>query len=97
MRLYRISTGVALFVNSSEGLQIGVSPDDYGKQGAIVCGLMLLGLYLVFDSFTSQVWALHFMRTICCYDSIHFLNLVRVLVMHASYTSADIQLYASWH
>jgi hypothetical protein len=44
-----------LFVNSSEGLQIGVSPDDYGKQGAIVCGLMLLGLYLVFDSFTSQV------------------------------------------
>jgi hypothetical protein len=48
-------------VNSSEGLQIGVSPDDYGKQGAIVCGLMLLGLYLVFDSFTSQVCATHCM------------------------------------
>lgn len=45
--------GVALFVTSSEGLRLGA--DSFGQQGAIGCGLLLLGLYLLFDSFTSQV------------------------------------------
>jgi len=47
-----IGLGVAIFVSSSEGLKIGV--DTFGNQGAIGCGLLLLGLYLIIDSFTSQ-------------------------------------------
>ena len=41
--------------NSSEGVQFGF--DMFGQQeanGSVACGMMLLALYLVFDSFTSQ-------------------------------------------
>lgn len=41
--------------NSSEGVQFGT--DMFGQAegtGGVACGMMLLGLYLVFDSFTSQ-------------------------------------------
>lgn len=41
--------------NSSEGVEFGT--DMFGQQegkGGVSCGIMLLGLYLMFDSFTSQ-------------------------------------------
>eukprot|EP00904_Undaria_pinnatifida_P007900 jgi/Undpi1/423/HiC_scaffold_1.g00419.m1 len=50
-----IALGITLFLNSSEGVNFG--KDMFGQlegQGGVACGMMLLALYLVFDSFTSQ-------------------------------------------
>lgn len=50
-----IALGITLFLNSSEGVEFGT--DMFGQQegkGGVSCGIMLLGLYLMFDSFTSQ-------------------------------------------
>ncbi|CAM9173924.1 unnamed protein product, partial [Phaeothamnion confervicola] len=50
-----IALGCTLFLTSTEGISLGT--DVFGQvegRGGVVCGLMLLVLYLVFDSFTSQ-------------------------------------------
>ncbi|CAN0451760.1 unnamed protein product, partial [Hapterophycus canaliculatus] len=41
--------------NSSEGVEFGTDMFGQQEQGSsVACGMMLLALYLVFDSFTSQ-------------------------------------------
>ncbi|CAM9365624.1 unnamed protein product, partial [Discosporangium mesarthrocarpum] len=46
---------LALFQTSSEGVELGT--DMFGQsegKGGVLCGIMLLALFLMFDSFTSQ-------------------------------------------
>mmetsp|Transcript_29950 Transcript_29950/g.39375 ORF Transcript_29950/g.39375 Transcript_29950/m.39375 type:complete len:487 (+) Transcript_29950:58-1518(+) len=50
-----IGLGITLFLTSTEGLQLGY--DSIGEEesyGHTICGVMLLGFFLIFDSFTSQ-------------------------------------------
>ncbi|CAM9806303.1 unnamed protein product, partial [Ectocarpus sp. 12 AP-2014] len=50
-----IALGITLFLNSSEGVDFGTDMFGQQEQGSsVACGMMLLALYLVFDSFTSQ-------------------------------------------
>ncbi|CAM9110803.1 unnamed protein product [Scytosiphon promiscuus] len=50
-----IALGITLFLNSSEGVEFGTDMFGQQEQGSsVACGMMLLALYLVFDSFTSQ-------------------------------------------
>ncbi|CAM9425219.1 unnamed protein product [Chrysoparadoxa australica] len=52
-----VGCGITLFVSSAEGVCINLGTDSFGQtgpQGGTGCGIMLLALYLLFDSFTSQ-------------------------------------------
>lgn len=55
LSVFCILFSVCFRQNSSEGVNFGT--DMFGQlegQGGVACGMMLLALYLVFDSFTSQ-------------------------------------------
>ncbi len=47
-----IGLGEMVFISSSEGFQLG--QDSFGREGRLGCGILLLSLALMFDSFTAQ-------------------------------------------
>ncbi len=47
-----IGLGVMVFISSSEGFQLG--QDSFGRESRLGCGILLLSLALMFDSFTAQ-------------------------------------------
>ena len=55
-----IGVGITLFMSSSDDLKFG--QDIYGEASATWTGIMLLGLYLFFDSFTAQWQSRMFQR-----------------------------------
>lgn len=87
--------------SSSEGVQFGT--DMFGQQegkGSVACGMMLLGLYLVFDSFTSQwqsrMFTKHRVRPDVRYVVLLIL-LQRIHLQHGSFGVASENIeYATW-
>lgn len=58
-----IGIGIAMFMTSTDDLQVGFGYNIYDQKGSAVwTGIMLLGLFLFFDSFTSQWQSRMFQR-----------------------------------
>ncbi len=55
-----IGLGIVVFISSSEGFQLGI--DSFGREGRLGCGILLLSLGLMFDSFTAQWQSRMFLR-----------------------------------
>ncbi len=55
-----IGLGVMIFISSSEGFQLG--HDSFGRESHLGCGIMLLSLALMFDSFTSPMQSRVFIK-----------------------------------
>lgn len=58
-----IGIGITMFMTSTDDLQVGFGYNIYDQKGSAVwTGIMLLGLFLFFDSFTSQWQSRMFQR-----------------------------------
>jgi len=74
-----IGVGISLFISATDGIQIW-GYDIHGEEGIKATGVMLLGIYLVFDSFTGQWQSRMFQRH-------RDLSLIELLFANAAFST----------
>jgi len=74
-----IGVGISLFISATDGIQI-FGYDIHGEEGVKWTGVMLLGWYLIFDSFTGQWQSRMFQRH-------RDLSLIELLFANATFST----------